>query len=280
MRHGYADTSIGQIHYTEAGSGAPLLLLGSAGRSSRMFRDLASRLAGHRRVVAPDLPGFGASCPMPAGTTIEQLADLMIEFLDAVKAGTDSAVYGLHTGNKIAVAMAGRHPQRFARLIIAGQTHSLIPDNERRNASIKGLIASYVTLDQSPYNQRAECDRLAGRVAALFALGPLDALHPHLGGRIADHVLDDVEAAATGMLYSANLGFDLAGGYTSIRLPTSVLEISTSGEASHYGLQGEAVRALIPHAHLETVEVPEEGVLTMENHADRLAPVILACLAR
>lgn len=278
MRRAFADTSIGQIHYREMGSGKPLLLLGSSGRSSRMFAPLIPLLARQRRVLAPDLPGFGASAAMPPGMTIEALADLTMEFLDAVQVGPAVAVYGFHTGNKIGTAMAVRHEARVEKLIIAGQTHSLVPDNETRNAGIKGLIASHVTLDQPEGRARIEQERLAARVSALFGLGDIGSPHPHLGGAIGDHILDDIEATATAELYRANLNFDLAGGFAAVRVPTLILEIETTAETAHHGLQGQAVRRLIPHARIETVEVPEDGVLTLENHADRLAPVILGFL--
>lgn len=278
MRRAYAETSIGQIHYREMGSGKPLLLLGSSGRSSRMFASLIPFLAGSRRVLAPDLPGFGASAAMPSSMTIEMLADLLVEFLDAVQAGPAVSVYGFHTGNKIGTAMAVRHASRVERLVIAGQTHSLVPDNEARNAGIRGLIASHVMLDQQRGKAAIEQERLAARVSSLFGLGDIDSPHPQLGGTIADHILDDIEAGATASLYRANLEFDLAGGFAAVRVPTLILEIETAAETANHGLQGPAVQKLIPHAHLETLEVPEEGILTLENHADMLAPVILGFL--
>jgi pimeloyl-ACP methyl ester carboxylesterase len=49
------------IAYRELGSGPPVLLLHGWPTSSFLWRDLMEPIAEHNRVVAIDLPGFGAS---------------------------------------------------------------------------------------------------------------------------------------------------------------------------------------------------------------------------
>jgi pimeloyl-ACP methyl ester carboxylesterase len=49
------------IHWTEAGEGRPLLLLHGWPTSSFLWRNIIPHLSPHRRVIAPDLPGFGDS---------------------------------------------------------------------------------------------------------------------------------------------------------------------------------------------------------------------------
>ena len=99
---GYAQTALGRLHYAEAGSGPPLLLMHASARSHRSFRHMLPLLAPRFRTVAVDLPGFGASAPLPRGTSIEAMAGAIAEFLDACGLGR-AHVFGLHTGNKIAV---------------------------------------------------------------------------------------------------------------------------------------------------------------------------------
>ena len=84
MKRAYADLEHGQVHYVEAGKGAPLLLLHSAPRSSRAYRFLVPLLAPHFRCIAPDLPGFGQSDPLAGKVTMEALAGVMVEFLAAI----------------------------------------------------------------------------------------------------------------------------------------------------------------------------------------------------
>ena len=126
MRRAYATLRSGaQVHYVEAGQGAPLLLLHSAPRSSRAYRFLLPLLAPHFRCIAPDLPGFGQSDPLPGAVTMEALGDAMVEFLGGLEIAR-AHVFGYHTGNKVAAAMAAAHAGNVERVILCGQIHSII----------------------------------------------------------------------------------------------------------------------------------------------------------
>ncbi|MFQ6398831.1 alpha/beta fold hydrolase [Nocardia sp. KC 131] len=105
MRFGYADTSFGQLHYAEQGSGPALLLLHQTPRSWDEFRELIPLLANEFRVIAMDMPGFGASAALPAPQTIEAYAGAAWELLDAL--GIERATaFGHHTGAAVAMEMA------------------------------------------------------------------------------------------------------------------------------------------------------------------------------
>jgi pimeloyl-ACP methyl ester carboxylesterase len=266
--HGYVQTALGQIHYTKVGTGAPLVLLPAAGRSARMFAGLPEHLDGFE-TLAIDPPGFGRSDALAPGTTLEQLAGAIVEILDGL--GLDSAaVYGLHTGNKIATALAVRHPARVRRLILSGQSHSLVPDRERRNAGIRSLIAASVDLGAGLVGSEG---RIA-KAAELAAKAP-GGIHPGIGGNILDHMLDALEARGTPALYQANLGYDLEGGYREIAVPTLILEIATPHETAAIGLQAPAVAALIRGAQTTTLQVPDcANPLTLEDRPAELAAII------
>ncbi|WP_256106402.1 alpha/beta fold hydrolase [Streptomyces sp. ODS05-4] len=55
------------VEYERLGSGAPLLLLHGIGHHWQAWQPVLEILAGEREVVAVDLPGFGASSPLPDG---------------------------------------------------------------------------------------------------------------------------------------------------------------------------------------------------------------------
>ncbi len=78
------------------------------------------QVARHFTAIAPDLPGYGASDPLPAGQfRIESVADHVAAFLDEL--GIDSvAVYGFHTGASVALSLARRHPRRLNVAICEG----------------------------------------------------------------------------------------------------------------------------------------------------------------
>ena len=73
---GYADTSLGQIHYVEAGEGPPIVLLHQTASSSVMYARAMPLLAANYRAIAIDTPGFGMSDPPSSSQDIiEHYAD-------------------------------------------------------------------------------------------------------------------------------------------------------------------------------------------------------------
>lgn len=281
MPRGYAEADLAQIHYVREGRGTPLLLLAASGRSSRMFAPLSALLAPHFDICAPDTPGFGNSGPLPPGTTIEELAGCFVQFLDRL--GIERTdIYGLHTGNKIATAMAARWPDRVGRVALAGQSHSLIPDRDRRNAAILGIVREYVEPRSGDTAAMAEWAAAWQRLTAIWWDRRLVAG----GGTAADRdaarllALDELQAEGTAALYAANFGYDLGRDYPRIATPALVLEVATPEEDRTIGRQGPEVQRRIPGAALETLHEPEGHTLTLENRAQDLAAILLRWLRR
>ncbi len=109
----------GPIFYREANSGPrpPLLLLHGWGGSSRYWRTTLATLGAERRILAPDLPGFGESPPMHGPATAERLAELVIAFADAMGL-TQFDLNGHSFCASVAVYVAERYPQRVRRLVL------------------------------------------------------------------------------------------------------------------------------------------------------------------
>ncbi|WP_312298874.1 alpha/beta fold hydrolase [Stutzerimonas nitrititolerans] len=110
-------------HDAGQGSGTPLLLLHGSGPGVTAWANWRlniPRLAEGRRVVAPDMVGFGYT-ERPAGIRydLETWVGHAIAFLDAL--GIERAdVVGNSYGGALALAMAIRHPQRVRRLVLMG----------------------------------------------------------------------------------------------------------------------------------------------------------------
>jgi pimeloyl-ACP methyl ester carboxylesterase len=274
MKKGYASLKTGQIHYAEAGQGAPLLLLHSVPRSLRSYRFLLPLLAPHFRAIAPDLPGFGQSDPLAGNVTMQALGDAMVEFLDAL--GIASAhVFGYHTGNKVAAAIAADHPQRVERVILCGQIHSIIPGRAARNDAIRHIVEKYFTEypasaggEQHLRRWSADWNDVAGFALprTLFAKTNVTAEDiTELKVRVLDHVqaLSAIQAA-----YRANFEFDFSVVLRRIAARTLVLELVMPDE-EHYGRQLEAVCKLIPNSRGATIQ--NAGRVALESHAEELA---------
>lgn len=103
----------------------PLVLLHGFPVDHRMWLDVTDLLPGERTVVAPDLPGFGAS---PSGPDVATAlgADPDVSSVDVMgdgvaaalrDAGIDRAVVaGLSMGGYVALSLAERHPDLVAGL--------------------------------------------------------------------------------------------------------------------------------------------------------------------
>lgn len=120
QRFGYVDTTRGQVHYREAGRGPVIVLLHWAPGSSRQYSAAVDALAAEGfRAIAPDLPGFGASCRRDGHWSIGDFADNLLECLDAW--GVERcALLGGHLSSEITLECALRQPQRFVFVALDG----------------------------------------------------------------------------------------------------------------------------------------------------------------
>lgn len=101
----------GRQHYKDAGSGEPLILIHTNGASSWQYAEILPLLLPRMRVIAWDMPGHGDSDAILRHYSVEDYADALAGFMDAV--GLSSAhVSGCSIGGSICVAFAGRYPQR------------------------------------------------------------------------------------------------------------------------------------------------------------------------
>jgi pimeloyl-ACP methyl ester carboxylesterase len=72
-----------KLHHREAGDGPPVVLLHGWPTSSFLWREVMTPIARSNRVIAPDLPGFGASPKPPdAQYTFELFEEALDELLD------------------------------------------------------------------------------------------------------------------------------------------------------------------------------------------------------
>ncbi len=237
IRRGYFPTGLGQIHYRESGFGAPLVLLHPASRSSLVFSRLLDALAVQRglRAIALDLPGFGMSDDLPPHTSVGRLATMVAQVIASL--GTARAhVFGLHTGNKVAAALAAVHPDRVDRLVMAGMTHSIILDATLRNEAMRNYVQRKPSTDP--------------------AADP-PAWH--------DEQLDRLMCRGSEALYVANYEFDFASALRLIRSPTLILELAVTQEAS-LGRQSEAICAVMRDATAHILTCNDRELLQERQH--------------
>lgn len=268
LRKGYADSRLGQVHFAVLGEGPPLILLGPAPRSYRGLIELAGVLAPRFRCVMVDQPGFGESTPMPADATMEDVADAVVPVLDAL-AIERADVFGLHSGLKVATALAARHPERVGRLVLCGKSHSIAPDMAVRNKATHAVVDRYYFTDGAgpsgdgvPMRGWAACWRNLSALWWNDGLVRADAPQRLMAATEAK-IADDLLARPTVLeSYRANFAFDLAAALAQVQAPTTVIEITSAAEDSRIGRQGTALAALAPHGvSRELPEIDPGGLL-------------------
>lgn len=109
-----------EVHYTEEGSGFPVLMIHGFGGSYHNFDKLANLFKDQYRVIRIDLPGFGLS-DFPTihdkENFIKDYNDYMTFMLDTLH--LDSLyIIGNSMGGGIAWLTAGEHPERVKKLVL------------------------------------------------------------------------------------------------------------------------------------------------------------------
>lgn len=113
----FATTRFGQVHYRQAGEGPALLLLHSNGHSGRQFEPMMQHLADRFRCIAWDQAGHGDSDPLPSHASVQDFAERVIAFLDAL--GLEQVIcLGNSIGAAIAAELAATYPARLSQVFI------------------------------------------------------------------------------------------------------------------------------------------------------------------
>jgi len=272
------------MHYVEAGTGEPLLLLHANPRSHRYFRYAMPSFAERARAIAVDIPGFGSSHPVPDPPSIRGIAECFVHFLDAL--GIERAnFFGLHTGNKIVAALAAEWPSRVASAVLAGQTHSLVLDKAGRDAAIREIVEHYFP----QYPESADGAHLVRRWAAVHAevqtlwwpqrLRTAAAIRPVDTDNAEAQVIDFLQGWRSIVpVYEAIFAFDMEDALRRIEARTLVLELVTPQEerlgrqaARICGVMKNAQPAVV-HADGEVLETDPDGVVRTVLHFLRGAP--------
>jgi pimeloyl-ACP methyl ester carboxylesterase len=154
-----------RVHYLDWGNlGAPpILCVHGYTSSAQAFNALARRLRDRHHVVVPDVRGHGESGWSPSGAYQyeNQVGDLaaLVDKLGLAR----FTLVGTSMGGIIAMAYAGAHPDRLARLLI----NDIGPDVEVGSQRITQMVGSrpdeFATLDDAMVYRRQMSPIVAGR---------------------------------------------------------------------------------------------------------------------
>jgi pimeloyl-ACP methyl ester carboxylesterase len=121
------------------GEGVPLLLLhGAGGGWTHWIRNIP-HLAARRRVIAPDLPGYGDSTPPRDTETAWPVAEVIADGLRRLGFGAPLDVAGFSLGAVLAANLAARRPELVRRLVIVAAGGLDTPQNPMTFQRLSGL---------------------------------------------------------------------------------------------------------------------------------------------
>jgi pimeloyl-ACP methyl ester carboxylesterase len=102
-----------------AGRGDPLLFLHGWGLTPRSYADAVVRLcAAGVQVLAPSLPGFGRSTPLPLGSGLAGYAERTGQLVDRLDLGKPCFVVGHSFGGGVAIRLAADRPDLVRSLTV------------------------------------------------------------------------------------------------------------------------------------------------------------------
>ncbi len=115
-----------ELHYEQAGSGAPLLLIHGLGSGSADWQAQIEHFSRHYTVIAPDLRGHGRSGRPAPPYAMSDFADDLTALMDALSIA-DAHVVGISLGGGIAFQLAVQAPARLRSLTVVNSGPELIP---------------------------------------------------------------------------------------------------------------------------------------------------------
>lgn len=148
MKDGFVKSgSHGRTHFLEAGTGAPVILMHSNGNSAYEYEDVLPILSKSYRVIAVDYPGHGDSEQLTRHYSVEDYADFIAAFMDAL--GVQKAsVLGSSIGGAVAIDLGVRYADRLNKLFVV-EAPIRTPEQwvERWYATEKGYAFATQTMD-------------------------------------------------------------------------------------------------------------------------------------
>jgi pimeloyl-ACP methyl ester carboxylesterase len=235
---GQTDARSTRVNYVEMGSGngADLVFVHGLSGAWQNWLENIPHFARNHRVIALDLPGFGAS-PMPGWEiTIERYGRLLVDFCREIDVG-DCALVGNSLGGFVCAETAVRDPSWFSKLVLvssAGVSHARMRREPGEMAGRMAVAASPLVLrfEQSAL-KRARIRHWAFRMVFHY---------PH---RLRKELIWEFFDNGTGRpgflaALGALLGYDILDRLSDVEVPTLIVwgrndRIITSADALEYG---------------------------------------------
>ena len=241
-----------RLAFDDAGPGPVVVLLHGFPLDRSMWSNQRSSIGAIYRVILPDLRGHGSSAAPDGIYTVDDMADDVLELLDALQIVEPVVLGGLSMGGYVALSIAARYPERIKALILmdtrsagdsaeAARTREALADQVESSGETSGVVASMLP--------------------RLFARQTFEH-QPGVVARTHDRMARTPSRAVAGTLRGLAIRPDRTANLADIGVPTLVL---TGAEDAVIPLEeSEAMARQIPGARF--VVIPDAGHLApLEN---------------
>jgi pimeloyl-ACP methyl ester carboxylesterase len=267
-----------QLHYVEAGKGAPVILIPGSFCTYRTWNTIIPRLSPRFRVLALDYLGAGDSDKPRSGFgyTVEEQADLIAEMISTLRLGKTHLV-GASYGGAIALNMAARHPEAVDKVIsIEG---GVVKPKSMPSAPLEGLLRFPILGDLVLGVMRT------GALSSLAMIAIAGAWYPHMTKNERRRMLWEqsfnIKAATRIPWYRISIAHRTTASFEeeAKRIRAPILYVH-GGQSDFHTMTEENIRFLrefLPHAQIKCFE---DGIHDLQSQKPyEVAEMILEFLS-
>jgi pimeloyl-ACP methyl ester carboxylesterase len=200
-------------------------------------------------VLAPSRPGYGRT-PLSTGRSVTGFADVTRALCEQLGIRRVAAVVGTSAGGPTAVAMAARHPDLVARLILQSAVGPLPYPDRRTRLGAQAMLSGHT--ERITWTAIRAMMRVAPQASLRLWLGRLSTLPAR---QIVAALSPEQQAAVSGLLSTMRSGHGFRNDLratpdltTDVTQPTLV--IATRHDGGVPFAHAQALAAAIPHAEL------------------------------
>jgi pimeloyl-ACP methyl ester carboxylesterase len=230
-----------------------------------MWASVRGPLSSRFRVIAPDLRGHGESGPSGRVTTVDQMANDVIELLDSLEVTEPIDLGGLSMGGYVALSLAVHHPGRVKRLMLI---------NSRAEADAPAVAANRQSVASQLEETGDSVAFIDSMVARLFARVTV-ADHPELVSDWRTRMHRVPIGTLAGTLRGLAIRPDRVNDLISIQRPTLVVagsddQIVPLAESRRMAelLPDSRLVVIADAGHLAPIENPPEVLAALVNFLD------------
>lgn len=249
------------LNYVDDGPGPVVVLIHGFPLDHTMWHNQLTTLGSTYRVIAPDLRGHGQSAAPEGIYPIDDMADDVIEVLDALKISEPVVVGGLSMGGYVALSIAARFPKRLRGLMLMNTRAEADPPETAR---VREDLAQEIDRTGSVESV------VSSMIPRLFSPTTM-ATRPEVVSQLKQTMLNTPARGVAGALRGMAIRPDRRADLARIKIPTLV--IGSHDDALIPWSESQSLAAALPNAEL--VAIPDAGHMSpLENPAATNAAIL------